>query len=241
MKQILKRALINLTPPIILKLVKAIVKPPQPSQKIIFCHDEINSYSQFQEDLILDSITGNKANGFYIDIGAFDPTDISNTKKFYERGWSGINVDPIKSVIDKFNKVRPRDINLNVGIASADGFEMFHEFNEKYLSTFSEEKISQIKRKFPNAVLKESYLIKTISLENLIRESNMEVDFLSIDVEGFELSVLNSNNWNLYRPKVVLIEVLSNKIEIFQILEANNYKCVFCNNYNAIFIDLLNI
>jgi hypothetical protein len=52
-----------------------------------------NSYAQFREDTILDRFF-KKSTGFYIDIGANHPDRFSNTKKFYKKGWSGINIEP---------------------------------------------------------------------------------------------------------------------------------------------------
>ena len=75
------------------------------------------SFSQDYEDLIIDKLLGNKATGTYLDIGAFDPTDLSNTKRFYDRGWRGCNVEPDPVRFQKFLQARPDDINLNVGLS----------------------------------------------------------------------------------------------------------------------------
>ena len=83
------------------------------------------SYSQNGEDVILKRIFGDKKTGFYIDIGASHPEFLSVTKHFYDQGWSGLNVDPIKKTIDCFTKDRPRDLNLTLAIAFEDGA---HEF-----------------------------------------------------------------------------------------------------------------
>src|SRR5579864_1383027 len=79
------------------------------------------SYSQYKEDLWIDRMLGYKKNGFYIDIGASDPNYLNNTKKFYEKGWKGLNVEPNPSTFRKLKEDRDRDINLNVGVGLNPG------------------------------------------------------------------------------------------------------------------------
>src|SRR5258706_10238146 len=98
------------------------------------------SYSQNGEDVILRRIFGDKKIGFYIDIGASHPEFLSVTKHFYDQGWHGINVDPLKKSIDLFTKDRPRDLNLNLAIDCENGAHEFFEItNYPELSTFSAE------------------------------------------------------------------------------------------------------
>ena len=74
------------------------------------------SYSSLNEDNIIDWLTGYKAKGTYIDIGAYDPNLGNNTRLFYERGWRGINIEPTKENYKKFLQQRPKDINLDWAI-----------------------------------------------------------------------------------------------------------------------------
>ena len=75
------------------------------------------SFAQEGEDMILKRIFEGVRSGFYIDIGAFHPSKFSNTYYFYLRGWSGINIDPQPGVKSLFDKMRPRDINLELAIS----------------------------------------------------------------------------------------------------------------------------
>jgi hypothetical protein len=59
-----------------------------------FAHERLASYSQHQEDLLIDLLLGQKATGFYVDVGANHPVRNSNTKRFSDRGWTGINAEP---------------------------------------------------------------------------------------------------------------------------------------------------
>ena len=95
------------------------------------------SYAQFLEDLILYCALKDVDKGFYIDVGANDPTALSVTKFFYDRGWHGINIEPLPDKCALLAEMRPRDINLCVGLGSERGKLGIFEANE--MSTFLSE------------------------------------------------------------------------------------------------------
>lgn len=98
----------------------------------------LESYAQDLEDVIVYSILRDVEDGFYIDVGANDPTNISVTKFFYLRGWHGINIEPLKSKCIKLQEQRPRDINLCIGLGSKKGkFTLYEHKGDDGLSTFS--------------------------------------------------------------------------------------------------------
>ena len=76
------------------------------------------SYAQNCEDVLLNRVFRDKVDGFYIDIGALHPTSDSVTKAFYNRGWCGINIEPIQEYYRVFCQDRSRDINLNIAVNS---------------------------------------------------------------------------------------------------------------------------
>src|SRR5262249_31332093 len=84
------------------------------------------SYAQNAEDVLLNRLFPDGV-GFYIDVGAHDPVHLSVTKHFYDRGWSGINLEPEPVGFAKLCDQRPRDINLNVGVSDHDGAMTFYE------------------------------------------------------------------------------------------------------------------
>src|SRR5512138_2270277 len=102
-----------------------------------------NSYSQKGEDLVIDKVLGKKKNGFYIDVGANDPVLISNTYRFYKKGWTGINIEPNPLLFKKLAAARNRDINLNIGIAEDKGEMTFFSFFPNTQSTFSEQQAEE--------------------------------------------------------------------------------------------------
>src|SRR4051794_1824092 len=102
------------------------------------------SYSQSREDVIIDEILGNKKVGTYLDIGAYDPYELSNTKRFYDRGWHGVNIEPEPGRYERINQARPRDINLNIGLAPTDGMLTFYDIDPPALATFSAERAKEV-------------------------------------------------------------------------------------------------
>jgi FkbM family methyltransferase len=177
-----------------------------PSTFNVFKKPYQKSYSQTGEDLIL-SFYLCKKQGFYVDVGCHDPIILNNTYLFYENGWKGINIDANPKCIEKFNLVRKRDINVCALIGNSNKAEKFYIFKPETLSTMSEKQ----KKLYLKAGYKLRKAITTpcISLLSLLKQklSNNVIDFLSVDVEGNELEVLRSNDWKIYRPKFVIVEV----------------------------------
>ena len=97
-------------------------------KKCLFYAREVGfhrSYSQYGEDILLQGFLEDKWSwsykGFWVDIGAHHPSNLSNTKAFSLNGWRGINVDASSDAIAKFNRHRKRDVNVNVGIGLESG------------------------------------------------------------------------------------------------------------------------
>ena len=173
-------------------------------------------YSQEGEDMVIDRFLDYKKNGFFVDIGAHHPIYLSNTYRFYLRGWRGINVDPMPGSMKIFNKIRPFDINIEVPVSDKEEVLPYYIFNEPALNTFSEEEANK-KNNLGNYKITRTIMLKTLTLESILDthlKSGQQIDFLSIDVEGLDLRVLVSNNWKKYRPTLVLIESLHNDDDI---------------------------
>ena len=171
------------------------------------------SYAQEGEDVLLERFIGDKKEGFYIDIGAHHPHRFSNTFHFYKKGWKGLNIDAMPGSMEAFKAKRPRDINLEMGVSSEEGELLYYIFNEPALNTFSEEEAKK-KDGFRNFKVIETKKIKTLPLAKILNEhlpENTEIDFMSIDVEGLDFMVIQSNDCHQYRPKYILIEDLQRR------------------------------
>jgi FkbM family methyltransferase len=151
-----------------------------------------------------------KYKGFYIDIGAFDPAHLSNTKYFYDHGWSGINIDANPVSINIFKRLRKRDVNINCGVAGKEGvldyyylgpYSMMNTFDkalyDHWLSRgIKPGKIMKIEVKSINSILEKHLPI------------GQRIDFISMDVEGFEWEILQTFDFEKYAPRYFLIEDL---------------------------------
>jgi len=190
------------------------------------------SYSQEGEDMILMRIFEKQNNGFYIDVGALHPKRFSNTYYFYLKGWRGINIDATPGSMKKFNKTRPNDINIEQAVSDKKTELTFYMFNEPALNTFSE-KIKDNLLNTSNYRLINKQKLQTKKLCEIFQENlaqNQTIDFISIDVEGYDFEVLKSNDWDTYIPKVILIESHFNSLE--SISNSNNLLFEFLKNKN---------
>lgn len=177
----------------------------------------LTSYSQEGEDMILRRIFENQQQGFYIDVGAHHPKRFSNTYVLYKHGWTGINIDAMPDSMKLFNKFRKRDINLEKALSDKKEKLTYYIFNEPALNGFSktvcEKHINQGNGKYRiiSKITMETTTLKEI-LDFYLPVGQM-IHFLSIDVEGLEMKVLQSNDWDKYRPEVILVEALDTDLE----------------------------
>jgi len=162
------------------------------------------SYAQNGEDVILWRALQHVENGFYIDVGACDPTELSVTRAFYERGWTGINIEPSKEFFDRCVAERPRDMNLNVAVTAQAGIIRFLHVPGTGLSTTLDDVAANATGRGWSV---EERTVPALSLADICRSAKTsEVHFLKIDVEGGERSVLEGADFQAFRPWVVLVE-----------------------------------
>ncbi len=205
-----------------------------------------HSYSQNQEDLIIDKLLGHPFEGFYVDVGAYDPDRFSNTKRFYEKGWRGINIEPDFYSFQKFLETRKADINLNIGIAEHSDTLTYFKMEPQTLSTFNSGEAVEYQKQ--GYVLVEEKKVGVETLADVLDKYSMgrPIDFLSVDTEGFDMQVLRSNDWSRFKPKVICVESVhhsknlnpldngkSSEQEIYLI--GKGYKKVYDNGLNSIY------
>lgn len=168
------------------------------------------SYSQEGEDMILRRLfeVERRTKGYYVDIGAHHPQRFSNTYFLYRQGWCGINVDAMPGSMQRFQRIRPGDINLELAVSASQETLTYYAFKDPALNTFSARMAEEYRAIAPVLFEKE---IRTFTLADVLERylpPNQPIDLLNIDVEGLDYQVLVSNNWERYRPRVVLIEEL---------------------------------
>jgi FkbM family methyltransferase len=172
------------------------------------------SFSQFGEDtLILEYLSGknllNKC-PFYVDIGAYHPSRFSNTKLLNFLGWRGINVDPNPDAIELFNKARPGDLNLNVGVSTMSGTADLFCFTEGAINTFDEKEAQKHIKEGWVFTGRHSVQIFRINdlLNNFLPETVKQsgIGLLDIDCEGLDAEIINDLDLDKFKPLILAVE-----------------------------------
>lgn len=168
-------------------------------------------YSQFGEDCVLLSwFTRKNQKRFFVDVGCYHPTKGSNTYALYRRGWRGINIDLDPDKIGTFLLRRPADISIVAAVS--DRIETLNVFSDKWYSTRAtlDPAIGQ------SPGFNRHAQVQTTTLTAIIDATiyqNRKIDLLSVDVEGFDLRVLQGLDFTRYAPAVVLVESLLTTLE----------------------------
>ncbi|AXS89722.1 TPA: FkbM family methyltransferase [Pseudomonas aeruginosa] len=162
------------------------------------------SYAQNLEDVRLWRALKLFPRGFYIDVGANHPRIDSVTLAFYERGWRGINIEPLPHLHRELERERPEDLNLNLAIGEREGRATLYEMAASGLSTLDPELARQRQAEGCTATPRE---VKVSTLD-AICAAHVEgpIHFLKIDVEGLEGAVLRGLDLNRWRPWLILAE-----------------------------------
>lgn len=187
----------------------------------------ISFHSQSGEDVTLKNLFGRdflekNKKGFYVDIGAYHPKHFSNTFYFYQNGWRGINIDGSKESILLFDKFRLEDRNVHAVISNEE-IEIYFPEKIGSMNTISTENTG-------GGVKIKSEKLSTVL--NKYVPKNQVINFMSIDVEGHEIEILRSNDWEKYRPMVLLVEIEGKTVqetlgsEVLKYIESLNYKYI---------------
>jgi FkbM family methyltransferase len=165
------------------------------------------SYAQNYEDVLLARAFPDMKEGFYIDVGANDPISDSVTKHFYDQGWHGINIEPVRALYERLCSHRGNDINLNIGLSNRESYrELIECLSYPGLSTFTPCLVDNWRRRgLEMQTANRSVPVMTLAQ---ICEAHVDrtIDFLKIDVEGHEREVIEGGDFHKWRPRVILIE-----------------------------------
>ena len=203
------------------------------------------SFADSAEDLIVYDLLKNipsRQRGVYVDAGAFDPVLMSNTHLLSMLGWRGVNIDASPLNIEKFQRIRPQDINVCAGLSNTECEFLFLEYlggtGSRLVSLGAEDERSLCGDKPIR-----STRIKSRRLSDILQSalgSNPQIDFLSVDCEGFDWEVISTLDFSIHRPKVVCVESAwedGGANRFYDFFQSKNYALHAKLPCNAIFVD----
>ena len=205
-------------------------------------NETIVSYAQNLEDVMLWRALKHVKNGFYIDVGAFSPESDSVTKLFYDHGWQGINIEPNPKFHNQLVDCRTRDINLRMAVGETTE-RVFMNFTSNFGLSTLDDKIAKVHEQSGFAVNRKE--VKVTTLANICEQyvpKGKEIHFLKVDIEGYEEAALPSNNWDKFRPWILVIEAFLplSQAESHQSWEPTlfsaNYKFVYADGLNRFYL-----
>lgn len=212
-------------------------------------NDEENykiSYSQCGEDLIVSFIFSglNVPKWTYLDIGAHHPTEINNTYLFYLKGHRGVCIEPDPTLFAEIKNVRGEDICLNVGVGTGEGVADFYVMTSKSLNTFSKVDAERYASNGQQRIEK-VIPVPLVSINAVVENYfNPYPNLVSLDIEGLDFQVLQTFDFERYRPEVFCIETLTyttdkterKKPEIIDWMNSKGYFSYADTYINTIFV-----
>ena len=199
------------------------------------------SYAQNFEDVILWRALKHVKNGFYIDVGANDPEVHSVTKAFYERGWYGINIEPMPEFAPRFAQLRPRDINLGIAAGSSEGELTLYDVPDVRGWASPDSAVAEAHRKEGYTIAELRVPVRKL-IDICLEHVDRPIHFLKVDVEGFEREVLLGMDFAQFRPWIVVVEAtlpnstVCNHQEWEGLLLAHGYEFGYFDGLNRFYV-----
>lgn len=165
------------------------------------------SFAQNREDVLLARALSDTDCGFYIDVGAWDPTEDSVTRHFYDMGWHGINVEPQPTYAARLRQARPRDITLEIALSDHSGAASLYDVSlGDGLATVD---AAHARRLRTEGKICGEFTVQLSTLADVCAEYcavGDDISFLKIDVEGHEAAVVAGADWSRWMPRIVVVE-----------------------------------
>jgi FkbM family methyltransferase len=187
-----------------------------------------SSYAQFGEDVLLWELFGRKTTGFFVEVGANHPTLCSNTYLLEERGWAGMLVEPLPANCAVLRKNRPRSHLVQAALGAPE-----QQGSAPFYVVAGRDSLSGLGRHAQEAYSEIQVEVRTLD-DVLEQASPPPLDLVSIDVEGFELQVLQGFSLERYRPRVLLLEDHLQSLQVHRHVSRHGYRLVKrtgCNSW----------
>tara|TARA_Y100000591_G_scaffold255741_1_gene227632 strand:+ start:117 stop:848 length:732 start_codon:yes stop_codon:yes gene_type:complete len=201
--------------------------------------------TQFGEDKYIIELFDKNFIGKFLDVGCYHPTRHNNTFIMYKNGWSGMNIDLNPLTIELFDFMRPRDININSGVSDTEIEKKLYFIDElNTQNTLDKNQLNFLKNHHnikDDEILEKK--ITTRNLNNILDDYKFyNIDFMNLDIEGHELKVLETLDFNKINIKYLCIEMIEhnkesvlNNEKIKDLLTKNNFKLIKNFDFNFIY------
>ena len=166
-------------------------------------------YSQNGEDFLISEIFKDLPHGFFVEIGCIDGRRFSNTLSLEERGWRGVCIEAHRDYIELLKKNRPNSLVIHCAVGEKDEDNVTFYANVR--GSFSTLDRSQEKRWRENYQAYftgfEEQIVAKRTISSLLDEHGISsVDFMSLDIEGYEIEALQGLDLARHRPRLLVIE-----------------------------------
>jgi len=193
----------------------------------------MNYYSQFQQDeWLYNHFYKNKIDGVFLEIGADDGIDKSNTKFFEDLGWSGLCIEPSPNRFSKLVNNR-KCICENIAIFDKKGEIDFLDISgwgkglSGIVESYDEQHVRRIAWELENPENKGHNTIKvnTDTLNNILEKYEIyNIDFCTIDTEGSEYEILKDFDFDRFNIDIIIVENNYGSNNVKDLLESKGYE-----------------
>lgn len=198
------------------------------------------SYAQNHEDVLLFRALRHVRNGVYVDVGASHPEEDSVTKAFYDRGWTGINIEPSPKTFALLSNARIYDLNLNIAVSDVSKDVIFYDAPHSGLSTLV---LSGGEMLEESGFKPDRISLKTERLDAILDQHGVgAIHFLKIDVEGAEALVIKGAGLDRHRPWIIIVEATlpnsntPNHLEWDHLIYEAQYHFVYFDGVNRYYV-----
>ena len=175
--------------------------------KALFSKGVRPHFGQSGEDVLIRSHLRGVKNGVYLDLGAYDPFILSNTAMLWAEGWNGCNVDANPFSVKRFIKHRPDDINIHGAIITESEKRDGKSEVALYFERASKDGLSATGSIVQRGEYKSSIIVPCLTIEEILEKGQFKIiDYLNVDLEGYDLKIILEFPFEKFSPKVIAIE-----------------------------------
>lgn len=191
--------------------------------------DNTKTKRKIYENLLTWEFFNFRTEGYFVEVGANDPKNGSQTWLLERVGWTGLLIEPLPDKFEILRKERPKSQVLQVAISAPEkvGEQLFYIGSDDVRSSL-EKNVDD-----PGVVYEKTVKVQVMTLDHILDQVEAPlIDFLSIDVEGTELEVLKGLDLMRWKPKLILIEDKLYNLSKHHLLMDQEYKLVKRTNQN---------